>query len=90
MKTTNPTRPYKLHSIEVAPDIKLAVYDYHNSNNVTTTTTTTLLLIHCTGTHSRTWDFLIDQIPLHIRILTIDLRGHGKSTSQFLSTTFKA
>ena len=30
MKTTNPTRPYKLHSIEVAPDIKLAVYDYHN------------------------------------------------------------
>ena len=89
MKTTNPTRPYKLHSIEVAPDIKLAVYDYHNSNNVTTTTTTTLLLIHCTGTHSRTWDFLIDQIPLHIRILTIDLRGHGKSTSQFLSTTFQ-
>lgn len=38
-----------------------------------------VLLLHATGFHSRTWDAVVDLLPLHIDVRALDLRGHGYS-----------
>ena len=38
-----------------------------------------VLLLHATGFHSRTWDAVVDLLPLHIDVRALALRGHGYS-----------
>ncbi len=38
-----------------------------------------LIFAHATGFHARVWDAVIDHFPRR-RVLSIDLRGHGRST----------
>ena len=42
-------------------------------------TAATVALLHATGFHSRTWDAVADLLPASIRVLALDLRGHGYS-----------
>lgn len=39
----------------------------------------TAVLLHATGFHSRTWDAVVDLLPEGVRVLALDLRGHGYS-----------
>ena len=36
--------------------------------------TATVLLLHATGFHSRTWDAVVDFLPLHLDVRALDLR----------------
>lgn len=38
-----------------------------------------VVFLHALGTHSGLWDDIIPQLPQNLRILTLDLRGHGAS-----------
>jgi lipase len=38
-----------------------------------------LLLLHCTGTHGRIWDPLVEHFLPSFRVFSLDTRGHGDS-----------
>ncbi|WP_300517436.1 3-oxoadipate enol-lactonase [Aliiroseovarius sp.] len=38
-----------------------------------------LVLAHALGSNSRAWDRLLPQLPENLRIITLDMRGHGLS-----------
>lgn len=50
----------------------LALYDWGGDG-------TPVVLVHATGLCARTWDPVIAALPEAIRILAVDLRGHGRS-----------
>ncbi len=39
-----------------------------------------LLLIHGLGSSSRDWEFQLDAFAEHFQVITVDVRGHGRST----------
>lgn len=39
-----------------------------------------LLMIHGLGSSGRDWELQVDHFALHYRVITFDLRGHGKSS----------
>ena len=50
-----------------------------------TDTRPSLLFAHCTGFHARVWDFIIDQLPDQ-HTIALDLRGHGRSEGEPVTT----
>jgi len=38
-----------------------------------------VLLVHATGFHARCWDQVIMKLPRHWNIVSVDMRGHGRS-----------
>ncbi len=38
-----------------------------------------ILLLHATGFHARCWDRVIELMPDDVRVVAVDLRGHGRS-----------
>ena len=38
-----------------------------------------VLLIHATGFHARCWDEVVRALPEDLRIVAVDMRGHGRS-----------
>jgi pimeloyl-ACP methyl ester carboxylesterase len=38
-----------------------------------------VLLIHATGFHARCWDETIRALPQNLRVVAVDMRGHGRS-----------
>ncbi len=41
--------------------------------------TQTSVLLHATGFHARCWDQVVKRLPADVRIIAVDLRGHGRS-----------
>lgn len=42
----------------------------------------TVLLVHATGFHARCWDRTIAALPEGLRVVAVDMRGHGRSDNQ--------
>lgn len=39
----------------------------------------TVLLVHATGFHARCWDRTVSALPQGLRVVALDMRGHGRS-----------
>ena len=57
-------------------DIKICCFRWGNPNG------RALLLVHATGFHARCWDQVIANLPSEWNIVSVDMRGHGRSDKQ--------
>ena len=58
--------------VQGAGGLRLNVWDHGDDG-------TPLLLAHCTGTHARIWDPLLEGLRTDFRIYAVDTRAHGES-----------
>lgn len=65
-------RPEPAESRVHANGTDLALYDWGGGG-------TPIVLVHATGLCARVWDPVIAALPDHLRVLAVDLRGHGRS-----------
>lgn len=69
------------HQSEVAvkvPGGRLSVLDHGGSGR-------DVLLVHSVGQTGAVWDQVVPHLVPHARVVSLDLRGHGRSTAEFSS-----
>lgn len=68
-----------IHHVFDAPEARVSYYEWGPAEG------RPLLMIHATGFHARVWDQTIAHLPgplrAGLRILSVDQRGHGQSTT---------
>ncbi len=65
-------RPGPAESRVHANGTDLALYDWGGDG-------TPIVLVHATGLCARVWDPVVEALPGNLRVLAVDLRGHGRS-----------
>ena len=72
--TTNPA-PQRLRT----PELELCYFEWHTGEAPGAATAQTVVLVHATGFHARCWDQVVAQLAPELRVLALDMRGHGRS-----------
>ena len=59
----------------VLNDVEVYVEQWHEQGHET------LVLFHGFTSSTKTWHPVVEQLPQHIRVIAVDLMGHGKSAA---------